>query len=294
MGLTTIGLFGNPEKEEIGGAIAHVIERSKAEGIATAAQRELAALVDAETRICESAELARVSDVIITLGGDGTMLRAARSLDDSDTPLLGINLGALGYLTDVPLSELDDALDQLISGDYTSTPRARVLGVVQRDGEEVARCTALNDIVVNMGPLPRALHMEVRLDNVTLGRFLGDGLIVSTSTGSTAYNLSAGGPIIHPGVSALVVNPICPHSLAIRPLLVPIEKTVELRLHYVGRGATLTADGQEATPLQEGDRIVYRRADEPVYLVKFPSSDFFRAMQSKLQWGAINRRQTGP
>ena len=293
MSLTTIGLFGNPGKVEIGGAIARIIERCRTEDIATAAPQELVPMVDEITHLCEAAELAAVSDVIITLGGDGTMLRAARSLDDSDTPLLGINLGGLGYLTDVPLSELDNALDRLISGDYTPTPRARVLGVIKRDGEEVARYKALNDIVVNMGPMPRALHMEVRLDNVALGRFLGDGLIVSTPTGSTAYNLSAGGPIVHPGVSALVVNPICPHSLAIRPLLVPIEKTVELVLHDVGNGATLTADGQEAMPLQQGDRVIYCRAREPVYLVKFPRSDFFRAMQSKLQWGAIKRRQTG-
>ena len=135
--------------------------------------------------------------------------------------------------------------------------------------------------------------MEVRLDNITLGRFLGDGLIVSTPTGSTAYNLSAGGPIVHPSVSAMVVNPICPHSLAIRPLLVPMEKTIALTLHDVGQGATLTADGQEALPLASGDKVVYRRAAEPVYLVKFPSSDFFQAMRRKLQWGAINRRESG-
>jgi len=291
MSLQTIGLFGNPAKDEIGGAIARVQDRCRREGCAMAASNDLALLVDADTRMCGAEELARIADVIIAFGGDGTMLRAARSLEDSVTPLLGINLGALGYLTDVPLSELDEALGRLFSGDFTAVPRARVQGVIHRDDGEVARCTALNDIVVNMGSLPRALHMEVRLDNVTLGRFLGDGLIVGTPTGSTAYNLSAGGPIVHPGVSCLVVNPICPHSLAIRPLLVPIEKTVELLLHYVGREATLTADGQEALPLLQGDRIVYRRADPPVHLVKFPSSDFFRAMQNKLQWGAINRRQ---
>jgi len=293
MRLKTIGLFGNPGKREIGDAVARVIARSREENVDTAAQSELAGVVDSDTRICASGELGHLADVIIALGGDGTMLRAARSLDDSATPLLGINLGGLGYLTDVPLSELDEALDRLFAGDFTPAPRARVQGVVLRDGAEVARYRALNDIVVNMGSLPRALHMEVRLDNVALGRFLGDGLIVSTPTGSTAYNLSAGGPIIHPGVSALVVNPICPHSLAIRPLLVPIEKTVELRLHDVGQGATLTADGQEAMPLVENDRVVYRRDDVPVHLVKFPSSDFFRAMQSKLQWGAIRRRQAG-
>jgi len=293
MALKTIGLFGNPGKAEIGDAIARVLTRCAAEGVAAAAQDELAALIPDDIPTLDAVGLARCCDIIISFGGDGTMLRAARSLDDSKTPLLGINLGALGYLTDVSLAELDEALDRLFLGDYSTAPRARVLGVVFRDGVEVASCKALNDIVVNMGPLPRALLMEVRLDNITLGRFLGDGLIVSTPTGSTAYNLSAGGPIVHPSVSAMVVNPICPHSLAIRPLLVPMEKTIELTLHDVGQGATLTADGQEATPLVGGDKVVYRRADEPVFLVKFPSSDFFQAMRRKLQWGAINRRESG-
>ncbi len=293
MTIKTIGLFGNPDKSEIAEAILRVLARCEAEGVSTCAQDELASLVPGTTPICDTADLAKRSDVIISFGGDGTMLRVARSLEDSKTPLLGINLGALGYLTDVPLDELDDALDQLFAGKFMSAPRERVLGVVMREGREVVRCKALNDIVVNMGSLPRALHMEVRLDNVTLGRFLGDGLIVSTPTGSTAYNLSAGGPIVHPGVSSMVVNPICPHSLAIRPLLVPIEKTVELQLHNVGQGATLTSDGQEAFPLEEKDIVVYRRAKEPVFLVKFPSSDFFLAMRRKLQWGAINRREPG-
>lgn len=291
MSIETIGLFGNPAKTEIGAAIARVLERCASVGVATAAQEELASLVPATTGLHDGDGLARHCDVIISFGGDGTMLRAVRSLGDADTPLLGINLGGLGYLTDVPLSELDVALERLLAGDWISSPRARLRGDVLRDGMEVASCTALNDIVVNMGPLPRALHMEVSLDDVTLGRFLGDGLIVSTPTGSTAYNLSAGGPIVHPGISAMVVNPICPHSLAIRPLLAPLDKTVALTLHDVGQGATLTADGQEAIGLVGGDTVIYRRAQDPAYLVKFPSSDFFQSMRRKLQWGAINRRE---
>ncbi len=291
MSIETIGLFGNPDKREIGAALARVLERCAAEGLAIAAQAELASLVPPDTLRLDDEDLVRRCDVIITFGGDGTMLRAARAVGTADTPLLGINLGALGYLTDVPLSELDAALDQLFRGEWLSSPRARVHGDVLRDGEVVDSCTALNDIVVNMGSLPRALHMEVRLDDVPLGRFLGDGLIISTPTGSTAYNLSAGGPIVHPGINAMVVNPICPHSLAIRPLLVPMDKTVELTLRDAGQGATLTADGQEAVPLHGGDKVIYGRAEHPVHLVKFPSSDFFQAMRRKLQWGAINRRE---
>ena len=292
MSIETIGLFGNPNKPEIAEAIARVVTRCEAEGIGTAAQSELAGLVPPDTRLHEADDLARHCDLIVSFGGDGTMLRVARSLGDATTPLLGINLGALGYLTDVPLTELDTALDQLFAGDWSVVSRARVRSEVLRDGRVVQSCTALNDIVVNMGPLPRALNLEVILDGVTLGRFLGDGMIVSTPTGSTAYNLSAGGPIVHPGVSAMVVNPICPHSLAIRPLLVPLDKTIELGLRDAGQGATLTADGQEAFTLQGGDRVIYRRADRPVPLVKFPSSDFFEAMRRKLQWGAISRRDT--
>ena len=285
MSLTTIGLFGNPDKAEIAGAVARVVARCRREGLATVAQQDLATLVDAETRICSSAELARLADVIIAFGGDGTMLRAARSLDDSRTPLLGINLGALGYLTDVPLSELDEALDRLLAGDYTPTPRARVEGVVHRAGQDVASCQALNDIVVNMGSLPRALHMEVRLDSVTLGLFLGDGLIVSTPTGSTAYNLSANGPIVSPTLPVIVVTPICPHALSQRPIVVPDSSMVEVTLVTDEEEVYLTLDGQEGTAMRAGDTVSVNRSTTVVRLVRVADRTFYDNLRDKLHWG---------
>ena len=260
-------------------------------GVRLVATEELGVHMAGRVDLTSAEDLCDCVDLIIVFGGDGTMLRAVRTLVSAKTPLLGINLGSLGYLTDVYLTELSDTLDHLLKGEFTIVERARIRGEVRRDGRKEIEYTALNDIVVNMGTLPRALYMEVRVGKVTLGKFLGDGLIVSTPTGSTAYNLSAGGPIVHPGVAGHLVTPICPHSLAMRPMIVPATSSVELKLHDVGQGATLTSDGQESCALIQGDRVLYKKADSPIRLVKMPRNDFFRAMRHKLQWGAIKRRR---
>ena len=140
-----------------------------------------------------------------------------------------------------------------------------------------------------MGSLPRALDMELTLDGDSLGRFLGDGIIVSTPTGSTAYSLSAGGPICHPSVLGLIISPICPHSLGMRPLIVSKDTKIELILHETGEGASLTTDGQKAIELADGDRVVFREADNEVALVKFPQSHFYRVLRHKLNWGGTKR-----
>ncbi len=153
----------------------------------------------------------------------------------------------------------------------------------------IAEANALNDLVINMGPLPRALDMELLMDGDSLGRFLGDGIIVSTPTGSTAYNLSAGGPICESTVPCLLVAPICPHSLGMRPLIVSVDTRIECKLHETGEGAILTADGQKTQVLSDGDRVVFRQADREVNLVKFPQSSFYRVMRHKLNWGGTRR-----
>lgn len=292
MPIRRLGLFGNPAKPEIAAAVAEAADCCRRAGVPLLAAADLARFAPGVESVADDV-LPDRCDVVVAFGGDGTMLRAARTIGHRPTPLLGINLGSLGYLTDVPLAELVASLEQLFTGSYTVTERSRIRGRVRRDGRDLVELEALNDLVVNMGPLPRALLMEVRIDQVTLGRFLGDGLIVSTPTGSTAYNLSAGGPIVHPGVHGFVVTPICPHSLAIRPLLIPEDRTVELHFADVGQGATLTADGQAACAVACGDVIHYSRGEHPVRLVKFPHSDFFLSMRHKLQWGAIQRRPVG-
>jgi NAD+ kinase len=241
--------------------------------------------------VLDTGELVAAADVIVAFGGDGTMLRAARALDGTAVPLLGVNLGSLGYLTDIPLPELERAFAQLVAGDFHLEDRTQVRCSVLRDDVEVASLTALNDLVINMGPLPRALEMELRLDGDSLGHFLGDGVVVSTPTGSTAYNLSAGGPICQNAVPCLLIAPICPHALGMRPLVVPEPTAIEIILLRTGEGAVLTVDGQETFVLADGDHLAFGVAEARVRLVKFPQSSFYRVMRHKLNWGGPRRRE---
>ncbi len=284
-----IGLFGNPLKSDLPPAVASISQVCSIHGVTLTASSDLESSLGGSIPLLSNPELIKAVDVVIAFGGDGTMLRAARVLGQTGVPLLGINLGSLGYLTDVPLAELEAAVLALIRGVYHIDTRSKVYCNVFRDGKLIATTNALNDLVVNMGPLPRALDMELVLDGDSLGRFLGDGVIISTPTGSTAYNLSAGGPICHSAVPCLLVAPICPHSLGMRPLIIARDTTIELLLHETGEGAVLTADGQKTHVLANGDRLEFREADHEVNLVKFPHSTFYRVMRHKLNWGGPNR-----
>jgi NAD+ kinase len=285
-----IGLFGNPEKPELPEAAAVILRLCAAAGVEVVASEEMAPSLPEGAEPVSHEDLVDRADVVIAFGGDGTMLRAARVLGGSGVPLLGVNLGSLGYLTDIPLQELEETVARVLEGDYHVDARARVECEVRREGAVVATTSALNDLVVNMGPLPRALDLELRMDGDSLGRFLGDGVIVSTPTGSTAYNLSAGGPICQATVPCLIVSPICPHSLGMRPLIVSVDTTIELLVHETGDGGVLTADGQKTTVLQDGDRLTFRVSDSQVRLIKFPQSTFYRVMRHKLNWGGPSRR----
>lgn len=285
-----IGIFGNPLKTELPPAVESIVSLCEQHGVTLSASEDLAHSLGEDIPVLSNADLVKAVDVVIAFGGDGTMLRAARVLGQTGVPLLGVNLGSLGYLTDVPLGELQQAVLALIEGDFHLDTRSRVYCNVYRDEKLMATTNALNDLVVNMGPLPRALDMELILDGDSLGKFLGDGVIFSTPTGSTAYNLSAGGPICHSAVPCLLVAPICPHSLGMRPLIVSCDTTVELLLHEAGEGAVLTSDGQHTHVLASGDRLEFREADHEVNLVKFAHSTFYRVMRHKLHWGGPTRR----
>jgi NAD+ kinase len=284
-----VGLLGNPTKSDLGDAVQTILAVGNSAGIEIFASQDLAGALPAGIPLHDNQDLITMVDVVIALGGDGTMLKAARVLRCTGVPLLGVNLGSLGYLTDVPVNELAAAMQHLVAGEYHLETRSRVYGSVWRREKEIATTSALNDLVVNMGPLPRALDMELRLDDDSLGVFLADGIIVSTPTGSTAYNLSAGGPICHPAVSCLLVTPICPHSLGCRPVMISKDTRIEIILHKTGEGAVLTADGQKTTILADGDRVAFSEADQEINLVKFPESNFYRVMRHKLHWGGTHR-----
>jgi len=287
--ISTLGLFGNSLKNDLPQAVATIVDRCALRGVEVVAAEELGPALPDSIPVLSNREVLARSQVIVSLGGDGTMLQTARSLGTSGVPLLGVNLGSLGYLTDVPLAQLGEAIDRVLAGDFHLETRSRVYCSLRREGREIATHRALNDIVVNMGQLPRPLDLELFLDGFAVGQFLGDGIIVATPTGSTAYSLSAGGPICHWAVAGLLITPICPHSLGLRPVVVSDETRIEVLLHETGEGAVLAADGQRSDTLQNGDRLIYRQSNREVNLVKFPQSNFYEVMRHKLNWGGRHR-----
>lgn len=224
-------------------------------------------------------------DMVVVLGGDGTLLSVARLIGDLRTPILGVNLGSLGFLTEITRSELFPILEQVVKGDFTVSERMRLLAVIRRKGLEVARYRVLNDVVINKGALARIIDMEAWIDDDYLTTFKADGLIVSTPTGSTGYNLSAGGPIIYPGNHCHVISPICPHMLTNRPIVVSDEAMIRIEVKSQDEDVAFTADGQEGMPLEAGDIVELRKSNHSTLLIKSPSKDYFQVLRTKLRWG---------
>jgi NAD+ kinase len=223
--------------------------------------------------------------MVVVLGGDGTLLSVARQIGDLRTPILGVNLGSLGFLTEITRSELFPMLEQVVKGDFAVSERMRLLAVIRRNGLEVARYRVLNDVVINKGALARIIDMEAWIDDAYLTTFKADGLIVSTPTGSTGYNLAAGGPIIYPGNHCHVISPICPHMLTNRPIVISDEALIRIEIKSQDEDVAFTADGQEGMPLEAGDVIELRKSNHSTLLIKSPSKDYFQVLRTKLRWG---------
>jgi len=224
-------------------------------------------------------------NLIVVLGGDGTLISVARKVGDLRTPILGVNLGSLGFLTEITLQEIFPVLEQVVRGDFTVSSRMMLDAVVRRDGSEVGRYRVLNDVVINKGALARIIDMEASVDDVYLTTFKADGLIISTPTGSTGYNLAAGGPIISPDLDCLVMAPICPHMLTNRPIIVSDKAIIRVEVKFQDQDVVFTADGQVGMPLQGGDVVEVRRSRSCTLLVKSPTKDYFQVLRTKLRWG---------
>jgi NAD+ kinase len=224
-------------------------------------------------------------DLFIVLGGDGTVLATARAIGTRAVPILGINLGHLGFLTDVAPADVDSALISVFNGDYVVQERARI-EVVTWEGEREVSCElALNDAVFSKGPdIARLIDLEVYVDGKRLGNYRADGLVVSTPTGSTAYSLSAGGPILDPSVAAIILTPICPHTLSLRPVVLADDSTVEVRLPR-DEHVYLTLDGQVGRPLRPAEFVRITRSAHPVRFLSTPDRDHFGTVRAKLGWG---------
>ncbi len=232
------------------------------------------------------AELAAAVDLVVVLGGDGTLLSVARSAGSRPVPVLGVNLGTLGFLTEIALDDLFATLEQVLAGALRTEARMRLDVVAHRGSSVLGRFLALNDAVISGAALARMIDLETRADGLDVTTYHADGLIVATPTGSTAYSLSAGGPILMPEVEALVLTPICPHTLTQRPLVLPQTSQVEIIVRSRGDGVQVTADGQEGLGLREGDRVVVRRSEHPLLLVSSPVRNRFEILREKLRWGA--------
>jgi len=229
--------------------------------------------------------LAKAVDLMLVLGGDGTMISTARMLGDIEVPVMGVNYGGLGYLAEFPLQELFSALEAILAGNYKVQERLMLTVELRRGEELITKNRVLNDVVVNKSALARIIDIEAYLNNQFLNRFRADGLIVSTPTGSTAYNLSAGGPIIFPSMNAIVITPICPFTLSNRPIVVPDDSVIEVRLMTESEEVALTLDGQVGFPLQAGDRALIRKSNATFNLVQPANRNYFDVLRDKLKWG---------
>ena len=225
------------------------------------------------------------SDLIVVLGGDGTMISTARFVGDADVLVLGINYGSLGYLTDFRIEEMFPALEAIFEGAYEIDRRVMLHAEHWRGEEMLATGRVLNDVVINKAALARIIEIEVSLNGLYVNSFRSDGLIVSTPTGSTAYNLSAGGPIIYPSMNAVVVTPICPFTLTNRPIVVPDDAMIELKLDKENEGVVLTLDGQIGYAMQSGDSVRIRKSRTTFNLVQPPNRNYFDVLRNKLKWG---------
>lgn len=235
----------------------------------------------------EPEALVRGADLLLSLGGDGTILRAARLGAPAGVPILGVHLGGLGFNTEATASELEQALERVAAGDYEVDERMMLSARVLRRGKLVRSLLALNDLVIRNGAFSQVLRLNLRLDDQPLARLIADGLIISTPTGSTAYSLSATGPIVGPGLDVLILTAICPHILSVRPLVVPGDEKVEVDIPPLKpeEEAAATADGQVAVPLEGGDVITVSRAARRAKIVRLGGPDFYEKLRTKLGWG---------
>jgi len=233
----------------------------------------------------EREDIPRHVEMIIVLGGDGTLLSVARLVRDYAVPILGVNLGGLGFLTEITLKELYRVLERVVQGDFTTDERVVLNASVIRRGERMAEFIVLNDAVINKGALARIIDLETTINGEYLTTFKSDGLILSTPTGSTAYNLSAGGPIVHPSLHCIIITPICPHTLTNRPIMIPDDVEIRAMLKTKQQEVILTLDGQQGFPLEFEDVVEVKKAEGRILLIKSPYRHYFEVLREKLKWG---------
>jgi NAD+ kinase len=282
--IKTVGIIVKPEHAEASKTAAELCEWLGRRGVSVAGEPRRAPRADA-AEDARDVEIREKSDLIVVLGGDGTMISAARLLKNRETPVIGINYGSLGYLTEFRIEELHQALEPILGGEFFTEERTKLDVELWRGENRVACGTVLNDAVINKAILARIISIDVSLNGSFVNSFRADGLIVGTPTGSTAYNLSAGGPLIHPSTNAFVITPICPFTLTNRPIVVSDESQIDLTLGADSDGVMLTLDGQVGHKMQVGDRVAIRKSATRFIMVRPPNRSYFDVLRDKLRWG---------
>jgi NAD+ kinase len=279
-----VAVISKPGRQELTGILPKLVTWCKEHGYAVVMDRESGHYFPSGEAIAREELGTRSPGLALVLGGDGTLLSAARAVSASGTLILGVNLGTLGFLTELPLSELYPALDAIHQGKYVVDSRSMLRCSLVRDGNVVATHEAMNDVVVSKSAIARLNHFELYVDQEFVSSYKADGLIIATPTGSTAYSLGAGGPILTPDVNAFVITPVSPHGLTHRPVVVRETVEIEVRVKTGHEQAYLSLDGQVGMPVRDGDSVRCGKAKHPVKLLRFQKT-FFEVLSTKLKWG---------
>lgn len=280
-----IGVVAKPDAGKARQTVVGLIEWLRQRGLSVVLEKETATLVPADgAPAVTKTDLPAQVDLLVVLGGDGTLLSMARAVGDLGVPILGVNLGGLGFLTETALEEMIPALEATLAGQMAIDERRMLAARVVRNGERLPEQVALNDVVITKSAMSRIINLSVSVEGRHATAYRADGLIISTPTGSTAYSLSAGGPIIYPSVDAIVLTPICAHTLTNRPIVLPGTERLEVTL-LADQDVMLTVDGQVGVALRQNDVVEVRQARAPIRLVRFPQKDFFSVLRAKLKWG---------
>ena len=282
--LKKVGIYAKKNHPDAEQVAFDICERFKREQIEVLLEDSLAEQIG-QINGYAGEEIPKQVDLIIVLGGDGTLISVARLIGELNVPIVGVNLGRLGFLTEITRDELPEMLERLINDDYQISDRMMLDSFIHRNGQVIGQYTVLNDVVINKGALARIIDMETYIDGRRLSTYRADGMIVSTPTGSTGYSLAAGGPIICPEINSLLISPICPHMLTNRPIVVRSRSVIEIVVKFENDVVFFTADGQVGRKLLPGDRVEVRRSESRTRLASSPSKDYFDILRTKLSWG---------
>jgi NAD+ kinase len=280
-----IGIISRPRRSNLSEVVPPLLRWLEERGVHVTYDQETAGSVTGPSKGHSREQVASTSELLLVLGGDGTLLAAARVAAAKGIPILPINMGSLGFLTSFMLEELYPALEDILAGRLTISERVMLHVELHRGGKIIDKQSVLNEVVVNKGALARMVELELSIDNTFVCRYRADGLIVASPTGSTAYSLSAGGPIVHPAVESFIITPICPHTLSDRPVVVRDTSTIDVKLSAGTESVFLTLDGQKGIPLQATDHIGISRAAQLLKLIQTPQKSYFEILRNKLKWG---------